>query len=254
LPIRRYGFNRSGGRIPIGKTGVAGEKRYMFHKREFSMKKALVLIGVLALVVNMGLSADNLSDGRKYTAMAKDIFGDLSPSRMQYIANQVKDTADTLGKISTAMDSYKYLKGFYDVCIWSARYKDASTDAEKIAAGKAASRSMLRMLDAFVSLAGGPLYGMVLPSLLKAVGQTVDIIHLRNARIQLANWAGDTSEYTAIYGGTGRIRGWDWSGVCGAGYENLAVEIIAKYNGGLKPLAAVVDVIERLEKLRDITQ
>jgi len=208
------------------------------------MKKALVLFGVLALVVNMGLFADNLSDGKKYTKMAKEVFGDLTPSQMSQIYSKIDKTVDALGKISTGLDSYKYLKSFKEVVSWAAVYKDASSDADKITAAKNGSKQMLKMLDAFVSLAGGPLYGMILPTLLKSVDKTIDIIHLKNARIQLADWAAaDTDRY----------YGWTWSAVCGMGYENLAVEIIAKYQGGLRPLAAVVRTIEELDKIKEIT-
>jgi len=217
------------------------------------MKKVLVLFSLLALVVNMGLFADDLSDGKLFTRKAKEIFGDLSPSDMEKIYSTIGEAADKLGKISTALDSYKYLKSFQEVVRWSKIYKDASTDDQKRAAGKAASKSMLKMLDAFASLAGGPLYGMILPKLLEAVDKVVDVMHLKNAEIKYAEWAsypwmyldGKKYHYNGQY--------WNWADVAASGYHGIAVEVIAKYNGPLTELAATVQIIDRLEKIKEIT-
>jgi len=214
------------------------------------MKKKIVVLVLLIAVVTGTAFASDLSVGTDYVAKAKGIFGNLSPYEMYKIYDHIGEAVDLLGKISTGMNSYKYLKNFREVVKWSSEYKDATNEVDKAAAGKAASKSMLKVLDAFVSLAGGPLYGMILPTLLKAVDQVIDIMDLHYAEITLANWAGNPSEYEAIYGSR-TFLGTSWSDVVAMGYQNLAIEVIAKHKKGspLKPLAEVVMIINALQKL-----
>jgi hypothetical protein len=211
------------------------------------MKKALVLFGVLALVVNMGLFADNLSDGKKYVQMARDIWGgDVNQLHRAYA--QIAEAADALGKISTGLESYKYLKSMLEVAKWSRTYMNAKTDEEYIAASKGGSQSMIKMLGSFISLAGGPLYGMIAPTLLKGVENAVKAIHLGKAQQLYVQWCSDPYEY---YNGE-KYHGWDWNDLHVRGYDGIAVEIIDKYAGDrvYKPLPIAVRICETLEKLK----
>jgi len=207
------------------------------------MKKVLVLFSLLALVVNMGFSVDYVAEGKKYAALARDVFGN---NKLDHILYRIEKAADGLGKISTGLDSYKYLKSFSEVVRWANRYKDAKTDIEFEVAGREANKSMLKMLEAFASLAGGPLYGLILPTLLKGVDQAVNAIHYRKAQQQYVEWVSDPYSYR----NGNKYHGWDWPAVAAAGYHGIAVEVIAKYDGPLLPLAAVVQIIEWLEELK----
>jgi hypothetical protein len=216
-------------------------------RQEKKMKKALVLFGVLALVVNMGISADPLSDGKKYVKMAKDIWGgDLNQLHKAY--DQIAKAADELGKISAGLESYKFLKSLLEVTRWSRTYMNATTDAEYIAANKGASSSMIKMLDSFINLAGGPLYGIIGPTLLKGVENAVKAIHLRKAEQLYAEWCAHPWMY---YNGE-TYHGWDWNDLHVRGYSGIAVEIIDKYagDGPYKPLPIAVRICEILEKLK----
>jgi hypothetical protein len=214
------------------------------------MKKALVLFGVLAFVVNMGLSADNLSDGRYYVAKAKELFGDLLPGNLEYVAINLKNAQDLVGKYGTATDMYKMLKGSVEVLKWSATWKDANTDAAKISANKAASKSMLKVLDSFVSIAGGPIYGQVVPVLLKAVENTVDLIALAQARDIVFN------EYASggqVYRAGNFCTGWTWQHIIDEpAYRNIAVQIIAsgKVKTNNAAFTATMEVVEKLEAIK----
>jgi len=230
----------------MGENKTLQPVRDRLANRRKKMKKALVFFGVLAFVVNMGISADSLSDGKKYVQMAKDIWGG-DVNQLQRAYTQIGEAADALGKISTGLESYKYLKSMLEVAQWSRTYMNATTDAEYIAASKGGSRSMIRMLEGFVSLAGGPLYGMIVPTLLKGVEKAVDAIHLRKAELLYVEWVANPNEY---YNGES-YHGWDWASIAAAGYHGIAVEVINKYNGtAYKPLPIAVRICETLEKLK----
>jgi len=211
------------------------------------MKKALLVFGVLALVVNMGISADSVSDGKKYVQMAKDIWGgDVNQLHRAY--TQIGEAVDALGKISTGLESYKYLKSMYEVARWSRAYMNATTDAEYISASKGSSQSMIKMLESFINLAGGPLYGMIAPTLLKGVENAVKAIHLKKAEQLYVTWCSYPYEY---YNGE-KYHGWDWNDLAVRGYHGIAVEIIDKYADDrvYKPLPIAVRICETLEKLK----
>jgi len=210
------------------------------------MKKALLMFGVLAFVVNMGLSADNLSDGNKYVKMAKDMFGDLTPTQMHLIKSSIGSTVNILGKYSTSMDVYKYLADFKEVVDYSARYKDARTDAEKTAAGKAGSKSMLKVLEGFSILAGGQLYGVVFPVLLKQIDRLIDVMALHYAEIILEDYAAsDPQKY-----GNPPLR---WSDIAYSEYRPLAIQMLAKASNPRNVLADLVLVIYNMEDIKEQT-
>jgi len=161
------------------------------------------------------------------------------------MAEKLQSACDIMGKVNTGMDAYKTLKGIAELTNWAWKYKDAKADSDFLAANRNASHSMVKVLDGLVSIAGGPVYGMVFPVLLKAVDQTIDIMALDNARKKFAIYVTDSDMY-------GKAAGMSWYDIAytleySKEYKDLAIQIIAKNNGPYTDFAAVAYTIRHLQ-------